>query len=40
MPTTGIVNFTVGMISDSASKTLYMAHPVLSEIGVPYDRFF
>ncbi|WP_158560694.1 right-handed parallel beta-helix repeat-containing protein [Paenibacillus contaminans] len=40
MPDTGIVNFCVGMIADSAAKTLYIAHPVLSEIGVPYDYYF
>lgn len=40
LPDTGIVNFSVGMISDSAAKTLYLAHPVLSEIGVPYDYYF
>lgn len=39
MPPGGLVKFSVGMIADDPAKTLLIAHPVISEVGVPYERY-
>lgn len=39
MPANGIVKFSVSMIADDPAKTLWIAHPVISEVGAPYEAY-
>ncbi|MFD0960466.1 glycosyl hydrolase family 28-related protein [Paenibacillus chungangensis] len=39
MPDSGSIKLSVGMIADQASKQLYIAHPVLSEVGAPFEHY-